>query len=79
MAIAVGAIVDDAIIDVENVFRRLKQNQDLSDRSPEKEPGHSPHHDGQEEPRQDQDNHDEPYGRNAETHTAESEAPVQGG
>jgi CzcA family heavy metal efflux pump len=34
LAIAIGALVDDAIIDVENVFRRLKQN----DHSPTPEP-----------------------------------------
>jgi len=34
LAIAIGALVDDAIIDVENVFRRLKQNDHSSQPEP---------------------------------------------
>ncbi|MBC7433263.1 MAG: efflux RND transporter permease subunit [Rubritepida sp.] len=34
IAIAVGELVDDAVVDVENIFRRLRENRELADPEP---------------------------------------------
>ena len=34
LAIAIGELVDDAVVDVENIFRRLKENRALPDPQP---------------------------------------------